>query len=1078
MAGLLGFFLMSSRRDRRDRNGQQPENTSLSPASEPSAKQSETVADGVTKTQAISQVRPTLQKLVGMASEHFNNLRYSLSEFTAEITPRQWAIAGAVIVGIPVVVFVATFFIYPYARDLLEGESPIDAVLAEYGVPEDAETQLLTIRRGDLVNSVSVNGTLEYANRERLSFGTTGTINTIEVEIGDFVSEGDVLMSLEPEAIVTAEQNLQSASVALQEAEEKLEELINPDDQAVSEATLKVLTAYQSLTDAEESLDNLLEPTDTDIANAELEVAKANAAVDDATEKLADLLEPSASDIENAKLAVAEAEQNLSDLLDDLTDLTGLDGGTFSDAEIAVAEAIKARNDALENLENTTTIDDAERNQAELDVAKAKLALIEANVAAIDAEVALHNATENSGDQITSKKLEIAKAEADVAAAVLADADAQEAYAEAQKPFDEDEVADLRAKINEAKEDSEIAQNQLRRLEIQTEAENRTLKSDLYEARNTYRDVFYMWLGMDISSYEWKASPEEIFDDIGITPAEVLAPLPLYGSLDPRREEDPATYVVDNPDTPWDEVVVTNWAQFFGDHLRFDCADEEQSVNQTCVNIEFDNAWDDLLIKTEAYETAMLNYSQEFDKAEDAIDAANSHIDDLEEQLEEALTPTDDETLHDLFAKTEVAYYTLEDAQRKYDALVAELERLEPELEADRLEAQQALAVARESLEVADNNLLEAEETLADIHSGPSDQDITIAFVNVQKSEADLIKALKDLDELQQLSSPELIVLNQEIIAAKADLQLKIDDANALVNPDQTQIDLASSELNAAQQDLSDKLTALRDLVSPEPADIELARQELAVATANLSAAEDDLTTLINPDPATVALRRAEVASAREELATAIAATEGTQIVAPFDGVIANIPVEEGQNANPNNAAIIIADPSIVEISGTVDEVDVLFLQVGDPASIELEAFGDEPLIGTISDIAAFGDSNQGVVTYPVTIQTEQPAGTQLPEGLSAVAEVVIREQTNKLLVPIQALFGSVNDPILLVSDDDGSLHPRNVTLGISDDFWTVIEDGVTEGETILMTVVGADTSQFGGFGAGFRAIAGGGPRR
>ena len=287
---------------------------------------------------------------------------------------------------------------------------------------------------------------------------------------------------------------------------------------------------------------------------------------------------------------------------------------------------------------------------------------------------------------------------------------------------------------------------------------------------------------------------------------------------------------------------------------------------------------------------------------------------------------------------------------------------------------------------------------------------------------------------------------------------------------------MAESELASAQQDLNDKITALQDLVSPTQADIEIARQELAVAVADLHVAEEDLDALVNPDPATVALRRAEVATAREELATAVAATEGAQIIAPFDGVIASISAEEGQTANPN--AIVIADPSIVEISGTVDEVDVLFLQVDDPASIELEALGNEPLIGSISDIAAFGESEQGIVTYPVTIQTQQPAGTQLPEGLSAVAEVVIREQTDKLLVPIQALFGSVNDPILLISTEDGSLQPRSVTLGISDDFWTVIEDGVSEGETILMTVVGSDTSQFGSFGTGFRAIAGGGPRR
>ncbi len=1076
IAGLLGFFLMTGRRHRRGQIA--PEDQAAAPTATPQSSTPDTSAqpkEDVSQSQAINQ-DPSISQPSSRMTSLLNDLRQSLSDNLGEITPRQWAIAAAVLVGVPIVAFVGTFYIYPYAEDLLGGESTFDSVLAEYGVSENAETQLLTIRRGDLVNSVSVNGTLEYANRERLSFGTTGTIDAFEVEVGDFVSRGDVLMSLEPEAIVTAGQNLQSASVALQDAEENLDELINPDEQTIGEATLNVLTAYQSITDAEESLANLIEPSATDIATAELDVAEAKAAVDQATDKLADLQNPSASVIENAKLAVAEAEQTLDDLLDELTDLAGLDGTTFTDAELTVAEAIKSRNEALETLEDTTTIDESARAQADLDVAKARLALVEARSAVTDAEIDLHNATENAGDQITSKKLEIAKAEADLAAAAIAHSDAQEALSDAQKPFDEDEVADLRTEITEAEEDVEVAQNQFRRLEIQTDAETRTLKSDLYEARNRYRDMFYMWLGMDISSYEWRASPEEIFADIGATPAELLAPLPLYGSLDPRREDDPANNVVDNPQTPWDEVVTTNWAQFFGDQLRFNCEDDEQSANLTCVNLDFDNAWDDLLLKTEAYDTAMLDYTQQFDNAEDATDNAKSKLEDLQEQLEEALTPTDAETLKDLFAKAEVASYTLVDAQNKRDSLLEELERVEPQLESQRLEAEQALAVARESLKVAQTNLTDSEHSLAEIEAGPSEEDIAIANANAKIAETAVIKALNDLNQLQKLESPDLIVLNQQINAAKADLQLKTDDLNALVNGDQIEIGLAQSELASARQELADKLTAFQDLISPHPADIELARQEIVLSRANLNAAEDDLKSLINPDPATVALRRAEVATAREELATAIAATEGTQIIAPFNGVIANIPVEEGQTANPNNPAVVIADPSIVEISGTVDEVDVLFLQVGDPASIELEALGDEPLIGNISDIATFGESEQGVVTYPVTIQTEQPAGTQLPEGLSAVAEVIIREQTDKLLVPIQALFGSVNDPILLISNEDGSLQHRSVTLGISDDFWTVIEDGVSEGETILMTVVGSDTSQFGGFGA-IRAFGGGPPR-
>ena len=994
-----------------------------------------------------------------------------------QISVRQWIIAAGVLITVPVVAYLGTFYLYPYTQDLIEGESPIDTVLAEYGVDEEAETQLLTIRRGDLVNSVSINGTLEYANRERLSFGTSGTTDAIDIEAGDFVSQGDILMSLDDEAIVAANETLQTASVALQDAEDELEELINPADQAVSDATLTILKAYQTLADAEDAYDSILEPSDTDIAKAQLEVAKANSALEEATEKLSDLQAPSPVSLENARLAAVEAEKSLDQLVRELEDLTSQKSVDIRDAQLAVNEAAKAHDDAIEAYQNTISIDQSAINQAELDLENARLDVIEADAAITDAQNTLRDAEENHGNEITAKKFEIAQAEAAVAKAKLELTDAQEAFAEAKEPFDEDEVADLRKQIAETENDIKVAEDQLRRIEIETGAEVRKLEFDLYEARGAYQNVFFKWLGMDVSNYQWIKSPDEIFADVGKTLSEIMIPITHTERLEQLGAAS-SDWTVDDPQTPWDEFVVATWTTFFFSELRFDCTEEEADINSECVNVEFDDAWDDLLLKTEAYETAMLANTQQFDTTQDTLDSAKSKLEDFEEQLDEALTPIDDETLADLVAKVEVAYYAHVDAQNKLETLLGELDRLDPELEVRRIQASQSVVVALEAANVARNNLAEAHETIGDLRDGPDNIEIAIAAAKVDKTEADLNNAIRTLEDLRNLESLDIIVLNQKINTAESDLQSKIDDLNILVKGDEVDIVLAQSELASAQQDLNDKLTDLRDLVSPSQSDIELARQEIEVAKANLNVAEEDLNTLINPDPATVALRRAEIETAREELTAARAAIEGTQIIAPFDGVIADIPVEEGQNANPDSPAIIIADPSIVEISGTVDEVDVLFLQVGDPASIELEALGDEALIGNISDIAAFGESNQGVVTYPVTIQTEQPAGTQLPEGLSAVAEVVIREQTDQLLVPIQALFGSVNQPILLISKSDGTLEPRNVTLGISDDFWTVIEDGVSEGETILMIVVGSDTSQFGGLGGGFRAIAGGGPPR
>lgn len=993
-----------------------------------------------------------------------------------QITPAQWVIAAIVLVSIPVIAYLGTFYLYPYVQDLIEGESPIDAILAEYGIDPEADTQLLTIRRGDLVNSVSINGTLEYANRKKMSFGATGTIDTIEIEVGDFVSQGDILMSLDEEAIVAANETLQTASVALQDAEDKLEELINPNHKAVSDATLKVLNAFHALADSEDALTDMLDPPDADLAAAQLELAKARSELGVAEENLSKLLEPTEVELTNAELAVAEAEKALSDLLDEYADLIAEDNAAIRAAELAVAEAYQSHSDAVEAYEEMLSIDAAEVNQAELDLKKANLALTEAEQAFRDAAYELLDAVENGGNDITAKKLEIAQAEAAVAKAKLELTDAQEAFAETKKPFDEDEVADLRKQIAEAEDDIKVAEDQLHRIEIEVSAEIRKLEFDLDEARGEYQNVFFKWLGMDIAEYQWISSPEEIFADIGKTLSEIMAPMTHAERLE-LLSSTSSDWIVDDPQTPWNEFVVATWTAFFFSELKFDCTEEEADINSECVNVEFDDAWDALLTNTEAYQTARLANSQQFDNTQDALEKAKSSLEDLEDQLEEALTPATEDEINDAFAKQQVAYYTHVDAQNKLETLLEELDYLEPELEARRSKAGKSLDVANEAIDVALNDVSSAEEHLADLQAGPDDSEISLAYSKVRKAESDLNEAIQELETLRDLQSPKIAVIDQQVQVARADLDDKIETLENLIEGDEVAIALARTELASAQQDLDDKLTALGDLVSPAQPDIELARQKVEVAKADLNAAEDDLNTLINPDPATVALRRAEVDTAHEQLVAAIAATEGAQIVAPFDGVIADINVEEGQTANPDNPAITIADPSIVEISGIVDEVDVLFLQVDDPASIELEALGDEALIGSISDIAAFGESNQGVVTYPVTIQTEQPTSMQLPEGLSAVAEVVIREQTNQLLVPIQALFGSINQPILFISKSDGTLEPRNVTLGISDDFWTVIEDGVSEGETILMTVVGADTSQFGGFRAITRSVAvSGGP--
>ncbi len=384
----------------------------------------------------------------------------------------------------------------------------------------------------------------------------------------------------------------------------------------------------------------------------------------------------------------------------------------------------------------------------------------------------------------------------------------------------------------------------------------------------------------------------------------------------------------------------------------------------------------------------------------------------------------------------------------------------------------------------------------------------TDAF-DVVREQASNLETIRS-EESEKTRKAEVAVSNSEETLALKREAMEDYLADVSAEPDQLLVESGERAIETAQADLLDAESALADLALIAESDIQLADHEIELAEARLTEAEDALADLLaDPDPVDtmvkqtavrltreslaeaeatledynsvdqleIELRQAELVSARATLETAIADLERATLRAPFDGIVVAVNIEPDQQVNANTQAIEIADPSIVEVSGSVDEIDVLFLQVGAQAYVTLEALANQALPGTVSSIASIGTSQQGVVTYPVTIRVDSSDIGQVPEGLSATAQVIIRERNNVTLIPLQALYGSVQAPtVRVVSGND--IIEREVSLGISDDFWIVVEEGLDEGETISMEVVGSGTSQFGGIGATFRAVGGfGGPR-
>ena len=78
---------------------------------------------------------------------------------------------------------------------------------------------------------------------------------------------------------------------------------------------------------------------------------------------------------------------------------------------------------------------------------------------------------------------------------------------------------------------------------------------------------------------------------------------------------------------------------------------------------------------------------------------------------------------------------------------------------------------------------------------------------------------------------------------------------------------------------------------------------------------------------------------------------------APFDGIVTRRNIEEGENVmvgTMNNAGTVlltVADMSVIEAEVEVDETDIPFVQLGQPAKITIDAIPDKTFTGQVTEI-------------------------------------------------------------------------------------------------------------------------------
>jgi len=207
--------------------------------------------------------------------------------------------------------------------------------------------------------------------------------------------------------------------------------------------------------------------------------------------------------------------------------------------------------------------------------------------------------------------------------------------------------------------------------------------------------------------------------------------------------------------------------------------------------------------------------------------------------------------------------------------------------------------------------------------------------------------------------------------------------------------------------------------------------------------------------PLSVKLAELKVDGAKAALDMAKVELTKARIVAPFDGIVADIFINEGQQLSAMtyaNPAVCLVDPSEIKMDGMIDEIDVSNVELGQEAVITLDALPDKEVTGKMTFISQVGTVRAGVVSYKTIITLENP-DEELRDGMSATADIMVESRENALLIPNRAIQSSLDSPWVEVIAGE-QIEKRQVILGLTDDVYTEVLSGLEEGEMVVLPPV------------------------
>lgn len=188
---------------------------------------------------------------------------------------------------------------------------------------------------------------------------------------------------------------------------------------------------------------------------------------------------------------------------------------------------------------------------------------------------------------------------------------------------------------------------------------------------------------------------------------------------------------------------------------------------------------------------------------------------------------------------------------------------------------------------------------------------------------------------------------------------------------------------------------------------------------------------------------------------------EYTNIVAPFDGEVASLDVDEGDYFEGGDEVITVVDRSRLKAVVEVDEIDMQYVKEGQEAELVFEACPEETVRAYVSYIPMLGRyTDQGIGVVDVELLIEDPPEAVMP-GFTFEGTMSAESEVSMLLIPQNAITrGRGGSETVDVRRSDGTVETISVrTSYLGEGLSELLSGDVHEGDVLVIQSSGSGGS-------------------